>query len=130
MNCKRIIFRVTKINSKQISRTNKKRSNIPLLSISSFNSKILKTAHLPNDNILALLKFNRRRNISIKNPKEIISAGRLNSFFAFRTYYSQFGQGMNQNNLSTILAKEWKRDEHEQKLWTTMTEQYKQIKAI
>lgn len=130
MNCKRIIFRATKINRQQILRTNQKRSNVPFLSVGSFNSKKVETTNLPNDNILALLRFNRKRNISIRNPKEIIATGKLNSFFAFRTYYSQFGQGMNQNNLSTILAREWKRDEHEQKLWTTMTEQYKQIKAI
>ncbi|CAL9731562.1 mating-type protein ALPHA1 [Monosporozyma unispora] len=129
MNSKRIIFRAT-VPKKKYDRHLKKCSRLSILSFYSFDQKELTRLHLPNDKILAQLKFNRGINKPFKNPAQIIAAGKLNSFFAFRTYYSQFSQGINQNSLSTILADEWKKDKQEQELWALMTEQYKQIKDI
>lgn len=103
-----------------------------------FNSKENVRKSFPNLNIVSILEseHNKRpthsRNItrSIKNPKEIIKKAPLNSFFAFRTYYSQFGKGLNQNILSTILSREWKKNKEERHFWNNITEQYKQIKDI
>lgn len=65
-----------------------------------------------------------------KSPKEICKNLKLNSFMAFRAYYSQYGEGLEQPVVSSLLSKAWKLDKKQQMLWDKLTEQYKRMKGL
>ncbi|CAI1867427.1 hypothetical protein SEUBUCD646_0N00130 [Saccharomyces eubayanus] len=48
----------------------------------------------------------------------------LNSFMAFRAYYSQFGAGVKQNILSSLLSEEWHADKMQHGIWDYFAQQY------
>ncbi|CAI4037533.1 SMKI03G0975 [Saccharomyces mikatae IFO 1815] len=56
---------------------------------------------------------------SIKSTKKY-----LNSFMAFRAYYSQFGSGVKQNILSSLLSEEWHADKTQHGIWDYFAQQY------
>ncbi|EJS44558.1 hmlalpha1p [Saccharomyces arboricola H-6] len=57
--------------------------------------------------------------VSIKSSKKY-----LNSFMAFRAYYSQFGSGVKQNVLSSLLSEEWHADKMQHGIWDYFAQQY------
>ena len=136
MNSKRVIFRVkvSKDKNKKKIKCNKQYSITASLSTTVFNSSLNKDEHFPNKKILEVISrqcsFLKLTKKTIKSPEEILQKRTLNAFFAFRIYYSQFGQGINQKKLSTLLAIEWKKYLGEQHFWNNLTEQYKQIKDM
>ncbi|CAI4056342.1 transcriptional co-activator mating type protein alpha SKDI_03G0090 [Saccharomyces kudriavzevii IFO 1802] len=56
---------------------------------------------------------------SIKSSKK-----HINSFMAFRAYYSQFGSGVKQNILSSLLSEEWHADKMQHGIWDYFAQQY------
>ncbi|CCF57718.1 hypothetical protein KAFR_0D00710 [Kazachstania africana CBS 2517] len=60
--------------------------------------------------------------IALKNPIEICQNRNLNPFMAFRSYYSQYAQGLKQIELSEVLAKAWHSDTKEQNYWISLTQ--------
>ncbi|KAK5779658.1 transcriptional co-activator mating type protein alpha PWA37_002840 [Arxiozyma heterogenica] len=136
MNSKRVIFRakVSGDKNKKKIKCNKQYIFTGSFSTTVFNSRLNKNKSFPNKKILDII--NKQNPIlksikkKIKSPEDILEQRTLNAFFAFRIYYSQFGQGINQKNLSTLLATEWKKDLNEQQFWNNLTEQYKQIKDM
>lgn len=136
MNSKKIIFKVTisKDKTKKPFRHNKQKTNFYSVSTTVFNSKLQVEKSIPNKNILNIINRQipclKLTNKKLKSPEEVLERRTLNPFFAFRIYYSQFYQGVDQKQLSTLLAREWKKDHDEQQFWNNLTEQYKQIKDI
>jgi len=59
-----------------------------------------------------------------KQTSDICKNKKLNSFIAFRIYYSQFGKGLKQNILSNILSRIWHSNENEQTLWDRLTQEF------
>ncbi|CAD6605298.1 EM14S01-3B_G0051050.mRNA.1.CDS.1 [Saccharomyces cerevisiae] len=64
-------------------------------------------------------QFRQFNKTSIKSSKKY-----LNSFMAFRAYYSQFGSGVKQNVLSSLLAEEWHADKMQHGIWDYFAQQY------
>nr|BAM78634.1 alpha1 transcriptional factor [Zygosaccharomyces rouxii] len=58
-------------------------------------------------------------NLSTKGSRKGCSEKPLNSFMAFRAYNSQFGNGLKQNILSSLLAAAWHSHPEQQKIWDT-----------
>lgn len=85
---------------------------------------------LPNTNYTTIpnyINFSEKKNIikiknNIKDPYQICMGKKLNSFMAFRAYYSQFAEGLKQQSLSIILSKEWKKEVLHQQFWVQLTE--------
>lgn len=59
-----------------------------------------------------------------RTPLDICKGRRLNAFMAFRIYYSQFGNGLRQDELSGTLSKAWRSFKKEQILWKRFTEEF------
>ena len=59
-----------------------------------------------------------------RTPLDVCKGRRLNAFMAFRIYYSQFGNGLRQDELSSILSKAWRSFKKEQILWKRFTEEF------
>ncbi|EDO18934.1 HML mating-type cassette alpha1 protein [Vanderwaltozyma polyspora DSM 70294] len=52
----------------------------------------------------------------------------LNGFMAFRAYNSQFGYGLKQEILSSLLSEAWHSDPEQQKKWTVLSQQFNFVK--
>nr|CDM87336.1 hypothetical protein [Zygosaccharomyces sapae]CDM87345.1 hypothetical protein [Zygosaccharomyces sapae] len=67
-------------------------------------------------------------NLSTRGSPKGCSEKPLNSFMAFRAYNSQFGNGLKQNILSSLLAAEWHSHPEQQKIWDTFAQQFNFVK--
>ncbi|QLQ78671.1 hypothetical protein HG537_0B00200 [Torulaspora globosa] len=67
-------------------------------------------------------------NIYKKPARRGAPAKPLNSFMAFRAYYSQFGYGLKQNILSPLLASAWHSHPEQQQIWDTFAQQFNFVK--
>lgn len=67
-------------------------------------------------------------NLNTKNSRRSCSEKPLNSFMAFRAYNSQFGNGLKQNILSSLLAAAWHSNPEQQKIWDTFAQQFNFVK--
>ncbi|AQZ14008.1 HMLalpha1_B (YCR040W) [Zygosaccharomyces parabailii] len=67
-------------------------------------------------------------NINTKSSRKGSSEKPLNSFMAFRAYNSQFGYGLKQNILSSLLADAWHSNPEQQKIWDTFAQQFNFVK--
>ena len=59
---------------------------------------------------------------------ECYSWKRVNGFMAFRAYNSQFGYGLKQNVLSSLLSQAWHSNPDQQKKWTVLSQQFNFVK--
>nr|BBB04549.1 mating type alpha1 [Zygosaccharomyces rouxii] len=67
-------------------------------------------------------------NLSTKGSRKGCSEKPLNSFMAFRAYNSQFGNGLKQNILSSLLAAAWHSHPEQQKICPIFAQQFNFVK--
>ncbi|CCK69130.1 transcriptional co-activator mating type protein alpha KNAG_0C00150 [Huiozyma naganishii CBS 8797] len=145
MFSKKPLFKMNITQSHSSNKSIRKRTRRPNLNSFASTNAAKNTPKIPDPNIIRAVLFrnlNDDRNIishddssslsakTIRSPREICKHGSLNSFIAFRAYYSQFANGINQNKLSSILSKFWKSNQSQQTFWDRLTEQYKQIDRL
>lgn len=83
--------------------------------LASINMEVYKSVNGKETNITKVRK-------TIKTPYDICWKRKINSFMAFRAFYSQFAQGIKQEKLSAILSKEWKSGTIQQQFWLQLTD--------
>ncbi|CCH58495.1 hypothetical protein TBLA_0A07590 [Henningerozyma blattae CBS 6284] len=62
------------------------------------------------------------------NPNPVNSERVLNGFIAFRAYNSQFGYGLKQNILSSLLSTAWHENPNQQNVWNFFSQEYNFVK--
>lgn len=81
-----------------------------------------------NEDLLFSIASDVLGNIYKKPARETASNKPLNSFMAFRAYNSQFGYGLKQNILSSLLASAWHSHPEQQGIWDTFAQQFNFVK--
>lgn len=81
-----------------------------------------------NDDLLISITNNILNNLYSKSASRVVSRRPLNSFMAFRVYNAQFGYGLRQNILSSLLASAWHSHPEQQNVWDTFAQQFNFVK--
>lgn len=81
-----------------------------------------------NEDLLFSITSDILDNMYKKPARNSASNRPLNSFMAFRAYNSQFGYGLKQNILSSLLASAWHSHPEQQKIWDTFAQQFNFVK--
>ncbi|QLG70080.1 hypothetical protein HG535_0A01352 [Zygotorulaspora mrakii] len=81
-----------------------------------------------NDEFLISLTNDLLNNLYKKPVSRAVSTRPLNSFMAFRVYNAQFGYGLRQNILSSLLASAWHSHPEQQNIWDTFAQQFNFVK--